>query len=68
MRCSSRVGRQLRSRSRSAQLLIEPTDSIEALFKAALARDANLACEILAQHIRFTFQSIRLLPSEALNH
>lgn len=40
----------------------------EALFKAALARDANLACEILAQHIRFTFQSIRLLPSEALNH
>lgn len=40
----------------------------EALFKAALARNADLACEILAQHIRFTFQSIRLLPSEALNH
>lgn len=40
----------------------------DALFKAALARDADRACEILAQHIRFTFQSIRLLPSEALNH
>ena len=40
----------------------------DSLFKAALAHDADRACEILAQHIRFTFQSIRLLPSEALNH
>jgi DNA-binding GntR family transcriptional regulator len=39
----------------------------EALFKATLARDTELATSLLAQHIRFTFQSIRLLPSEALN-
>lgn len=40
----------------------------EALFKAALARDTDLACTILASHIRSTFQSIRLLPSESLSH
>jgi DNA-binding GntR family transcriptional regulator len=40
----------------------------EALFKATLARDADRACEILAQHIRFTFQSVSRLPSETLNH
>ena len=39
----------------------------EALFKAVLGRDADLACQLLAEHIRFTFQSIRMLPSEALN-
>lgn len=39
-----------------------------ALFKAALARDADLACAILDQHIRFTFESVRRLPSAALNH
>ncbi len=39
----------------------------EALFKAALARDAELASNILAQHIRFTFQSIRTLPVETLS-
>ena len=40
----------------------------EALFKAVLGRDAELACQLLGEHIRFTFQSIRMLPSEALNH
>jgi DNA-binding GntR family transcriptional regulator len=39
----------------------------EALFKAVLARDAEQATAILAQHIRYTFQSIKALPSEALN-
>ncbi len=40
----------------------------EALFKAVLGRDSELACKILAEHIRSTFQSIRMLPSEELNH
>lgn len=39
----------------------------EALFKAALARDADQACKLLAEHIRFTFQSIWTLRSEVLN-
>lgn len=40
----------------------------DALFKATLNRDADLACEILAEHIRLTFQSVQMLPKEALNH
>lgn len=35
----------------------------ESLFKATLARDADRACEILAQHIRFTYQSVSRLPA-----
>jgi GntR family carbon starvation induced transcriptional regulator len=37
------------------------------LFKAVLARDADQACKLLADHIRFTYQAMRMLPSEALN-
>lgn len=40
----------------------------DALFKATLARDADTACEILAQHIRFTYQSVARLPSETFKH
>lgn len=39
----------------------------KSLFKAVLARDADQACELLAEHIRFTYRAMRLLPSEALN-
>lgn len=40
----------------------------EELFKATLARDADRACEILSQHVRFTFLSLSRLPVETLNH
>jgi len=40
----------------------------DALFKAALARDTDKACSILAQHIRYTLQSIKSLPSDELHH
>lgn len=36
----------------------------EALCKAVLARDADRACEILADHIRRTLDVVRLLPEE----
>lgn len=38
-----------------------------ALFQAALARDADLACAILARHIRATFEAVQRLPDAALN-
>lgn len=37
----------------------------EALFKATLARDAEQACSILAQHIRFTYESVSRLSPES---
>ena len=39
----------------------------DALLQATLARDAERACAILAQHIRFTFESVSKLPPEAIN-
>lgn len=39
-----------------------------ALFKAVLARDADLACAILNRHIRSTFESVRRLPGIAPKH
>lgn len=40
----------------------------ELLFKATLARDADLACEALAQHIRLTLQSVRSLFGKPDRH
>ena len=39
----------------------------EALMQAALARDADKATSILADHIQLTFRSIQSLPSDQLN-
>lgn len=39
----------------------------EALLQAAMARDADKATAILAEHIQLTFRSIQALPEEALN-
>lgn len=40
----------------------------EALFKAAIERKADLACEILAEHIRLTFKSVQKLPTDSLTN
>ncbi|MEN9879601.1 MAG: hypothetical protein RIQ55_247 [Pseudomonadota bacterium] len=40
----------------------------EALFKAAIDRNADLACDILAEHIRLTFRSVQMLPVDSVNH
>lgn len=40
----------------------------EALFKAALSRDADRASEILAQHIGLTFEAVSQLPMESLSY
>lgn len=37
----------------------------QALFKAVLARDVELACDLLTRHIRYTFESVQRLPSAA---
>ncbi len=39
----------------------------EALVQAALARDAERAANVLAEHIQLTFRSIQSVPSEQLN-
>ena len=39
-----------------------------ALFDAALERDADKACSILAQHIRSTQDSVSMLPAAAVGH
>ena len=39
----------------------------EALLQATMARDADKASAILADHIRLTFQSIQRIPQEQLN-
>jgi GntR family carbon starvation induced transcriptional regulator len=37
-----------------------------ALFDAALRRDSELACKILAEHIQITLRSVKLLPPDRL--
>ena len=39
-----------------------------ALFEAALERDADKACNVLAQHIRSTLDSVSMLPVAAVGH
>lgn len=39
----------------------------EALLKAAMARDADKASAIMAEHIQLTFRSVEAIPSERLN-
>jgi len=39
----------------------------EKLFKATLARDADTACAVMAEHIQLTFRSIQVIPPELLN-
>ncbi len=42
-------------------------DEHEALLRAAIARDADKATAILAEHIQLTFRSIQSIPKEQLN-
>lgn len=39
----------------------------EELFKATMARDAEKATAIMAEHIQLTFRSIQIIPAERLN-
>ena len=39
----------------------------EALFNATMARDAEKASAVMAEHIRLTFRSVQVIPPEQLN-
>jgi DNA-binding GntR family transcriptional regulator len=68
--CSSDLHQAERYRRLSLYLCPIPRDihtEHEALFQAAIQRDADKAADILAEHIQLTFRSVQAIPAEKLN-